>query len=467
MNSYQVAMPTTEPGHGTKMRSNTKETLVQLLRNIASPKEIDLYLKRFVDAEHTQFAVIKIGGAILQQELDSLCVSLAFLERIGLFPILVHGAGPQLNQALANENLATTFVQGQRVTTPEVLRVAKRVFIEENLRLATRLQSLGIKTASITQGVFKGEIEEQPATESLGLVGNVSELDLLPVQSAIELGAIPILSPIGENALGQSLNINADIATQALAKALKPYKIIFLTQTGGILNQDGALISSINLATDYPKLLDQAWLTGGMALKLNQIAALLEDLPERSSVSITKPDQLAKELFTHRGSGTLVKKGETIIEHQCLGSIDMPKLKALLESSFEKALSPDYFAKLKFKRAYITECYRAAAIVTNEQGLNYLDKFVVCDDAKGEGLGKALWHKLAQSNPQLFWRATPSNPINAFYYNKADGMQKTKGWHVFWLGQHDGDAIDKCIQCATGKAATLYKQEEVRYEKVV
>jgi len=259
-----------------------KETIIQLLSNLANPKEIDQYMKRFVDAGQSHFAVIKVGGAVLENDMDNLCSSLAFLERIGLFPIVVHGAGPQLNKTLQEHDIESQFLNGQRVTSAPVLNIAKKTFIKQNLTLANRLQALGVKTSSIPTGVFYAT----PTTnEELGYVGEVNEINLDPIEAAVKSGAIPILSSLAETDSGQCLNVNADIATNQLAIALKPYKIIFLTDVGGLLNQDNKIISSVNLATDYDKLMQQEWLHGGMKLKVKQIAEILEQLPATASVS--------------------------------------------------------------------------------------------------------------------------------------------------------------------------------------
>ena len=436
----------------TTNAQKSKETIIQLLSNLANPKEIDQYLKRFVDAGKKHFAVIKVGGAILNNDLENLCSSLAFLEQIGLFPIVVHGAGPQLNSELVSAGIEPTFVDGQRVTTSKVLKTAKQVFVEQNLKLSTKLQSLGVKTASITSGVFYAEQDENA---ELGLVGKVTGINLTPIDTAIKNGAIPILSSLGESESGQSLNINADIATNQLAIALQPYKIIFLTETGGMLDQNGKIISSINLITDYNHLIEQPWLHSGMRLKVKQIADILSQLPSTASVSITKPANLAKELFTHKGSGTLLRKGESIMIHDSIETVKVKKLKKLLENSFDKKLKDDYFDTLNFKKAYITYCYRAAALVTEENGIEYLDKFVVADEAKGEGLGKAVWQKLADSTDKMYWRAKPENPINHFYYHKADGMQKTEDWIIFWKGYFEKSELFECIEHANLKVATL------------
>src|SRR3546814_9290253 len=98
-----------------------------------------------------------------------------------------------------------------------------------------------------------------------------------------------------------------------LIKTLQPYKIVFLTGTGGLLDESGRVIDSINLSTEYDELLAQPWLHSGMRVKIEQIHDLLAALPPSSSVSITRPEELAKELFTHKGSGTLVRRGERVL----------------------------------------------------------------------------------------------------------------------------------------------------------
>ena len=423
--------------------TKVKETIIQLLSNLANPKEFNQYMTRFVEAGQTRFAVIKVGGGVLNDDLENLCSSLAFLERIGLFPIVVHGAGPQLNKNLQKAGIKPEFIDGQRVTTPEVLNIAKKTFIEQNLKLANSLQAMGVKTASIPSGVFTAE---QTSQSELGFVGEVTDINRTPINIAIKAGAIPILSSLAETETGQVLNVNADIATNQLAIAINPYKIIFLTGTGGLLDQDGKIISSVNLITDYEPMMKQEWLHGGMKLKIQQVAEILSQLPSTSSVSITKPSHLAKELFTHKGSGTLIRKGESIMVHDGVDTIKTKKLKPLIEKSFGKVLDEDYFETTVIHKAYVTYCYRAAAIVILINGVPYLDKFVVAEEAKGEGLGKVLWEKLSADNPKLYWRARPSNSINGFYFKNADGCIKKDEWNIFWYGLDDFEQIGQCVQ---------------------
>jgi len=305
----------------------TRQIILRLLNNLGSQKEVQQYLKKFSALETDKFAIVKVGGEILQQDVAALSSSLAFLQQVGLAPIIVHGAGPQLNQTLASEGIESRVVDGLRVTTPEVLKMARRVFQAENLRLVDALRDAGVRATSITSGVFEAELLDK---DKYGMVGKITGVHMDLIRAALRAQSMPVISPFAETVDGQILNVNADMATSELVHAAQPFKIIFLTGTGGILDHDGNLISSINLSTDYQHLMSSDWLHSGMRLKLQQVHDMLLDLPHSSSVSITQPAMLAKELFTYRGSGTLVRYGENIQVCKNWSDVDQGRLKNLL-----------------------------------------------------------------------------------------------------------------------------------------
>ncbi|MFN9965360.1 MAG: acetylglutamate kinase, partial [Lysobacteraceae bacterium] len=275
------------------------------------------------------------------------------------------------------------------------------------------------------------------------------------VEAAIRANSIPVICSLGETKDGQIVNVNADWAANELVKSLQPYKIIFLTGTGGLLDGEGKLIDSINLSTDRERLMAAPWLTGGMRVKIEQIADLLDALPPSSSVSITKPDELAKELFTHRGSGTLVRRGEAIHVFERWDQVDLPRLKHLIESGFGRALTLDYFETTVPWRIYVSANYRAALVLTEENGIPHLDKFAVADDAKGEGLGRAAWDVMRSEVPRLFWRSRSTNPINDFYFDQSEGALKGDPWTVFWYGLEGFDDIRFAVEHCRTRPATL------------
>jgi acetylglutamate kinase len=264
-----------------------------------------------------------------------------------------------------------------------------------------------------------------------------------------------VIASLGETDEGQILNVNADVAANELVRMLQPYKIVFLTGTGGLLDGDGKVIDSINLSTEFDHLMAQPWINGGMRLKIEQIADLLADLPLASSVSITRPAELAKELFTHKGSGTLVRRGEKVLRFDSWAGIDQARMRTLIESSFGRTLVPDYFERTRPMRVYVSENYRAAMILTLEDGLPYLDKFAVLDDAQGEGLGRAVWQVMREETPKLFWRSRHNNQVNIFYYAESDGCIKQPRWKVFWYGIDELDTISRCVAHCAQRQPTL------------
>ncbi|CTP83573.1 Acetylglutamate kinase [Xanthomonas translucens pv. poae] len=425
----------------------TRQTIVRLLSSMASAKEISQYLKRFSQLDAKRFAVVKVGGAVLRDDLEALTSSLSFLQEVGLTPIVLHGAGPQLDAELSAAGIEKQTVNGLRVTSPEALAIVRKVFQASNLKLVEALQQNGARATSITGGVFEAQYLDR---DTYGLVGEVKAVNLAPIEASRQAGSIPVITSLGETPSGQILNINADFAANELVQELQPYKIIFLTGTGGLLDADGKVIDSINLSTEYAHLMQQPWINGGMRVKIEQIKDLLDRLPLESSVSITRPADLAKELFTHKGSGTLVRRGEKVLRATAWSELDTQRLKSLIESSFGRTLVPEYFDKTRLLRAYVSENYRAAVILTHEDGYTYLDKFAVLDDAQGEGLGRAVWNVMREETQQLFWRSRHNNQVNIFYYAESDGCFKQEKWKVFWYGLENFEQIQHCVaHCAT------------------
>jgi acetylglutamate kinase len=419
---------------------------------MGSAKEIQQYLKRFSQLDAKRFAVVKVGGAVLRDELNDLTSSLTFLQQVGLTPIVLHGAGPQLDEELQAAGITKQTVNGLRVTSPKALGIVRRVFQQQNLRLVEALQAMDTRATSVPSGVFMSSYLDK---DVYGMVGKVDSINLAPIEASLRAGSIPVIASLGETDEGQFLNINADFAANELVRVLQPYKIVFLTGTGGLLDDEGRIIDSINLSTEYDHLMSQPWINGGMRVKIEQIADLLQSLPLTTSVSITRPSELAKELFTHKGSGTLVRRGEKVFRFESWEGVDHARMRTLIESSFGRTLVDDYFDRTTPYRVYVSENYRAAMILTNQDGLIYLDKFAVLDDAQGEGLGRAVWLVMREENPSLFWRSRHGNQINHFYYAESDGCYKQERWKVFWYGLDGFDTIARCVDHCAVRQPTL------------
>ena len=406
-------------------------TIVRLLSNMASTREIELYLRRFSQLDAARFAVVKVSGAVLKSDLTPIVSSLAFLQQVGLTPIVIHGAGPQVEQEMSMAGIAKELVDGVRRATPDVLAVVRRVLQLENLRLVEALQAEGVRATSLHCGVFECACLHR---KRYGFVGSVRSVRVSGIKAATAVGSIPVIASMGETPEGQILDLSLDQAASALVKRLEPYKIIFLTGQGGLLDGEGKLVESVNLTSEYRELIRQTWLDGEAKVELEQIHELLMELPPSSSLSITRPEEMAKELFTHRGSGTLVRRGEEIRSHASWDELDVDALREVIESSFGRALAKDYFERTDPYRVYTSEHYRAAIVLLREGELTYMDKFAVTEEAQGEGLGRAIWQAVRGENPELSWRSRRGNRINEFYFANADGAVKDSCWTVFWYG---------------------------------
>ncbi|CAH0513968.1 unnamed protein product [Peronospora belbahrii] len=256
--------------------------------------------------KHT--TVIKIGGEVIINELEILIESLRFMKDTGLFPILVHGAGPQMNEELKKEGVEPQYIGGNRVTDKKTLDIAQKIFIDTNAKLVAALNEAGVSARGITSGVIQADFKDK---DVYGFVGEVNKIHGDLIQAAIDAGQIPVLSCLGESTDGQTLNINADVAARQLALNLQPLKTIFVNAKGGWIEDDGTKLKTINMAKDYERMAARDY-TGrqGTLLKLNEINTLLQGLPATSSVVLTSASQLMREIVSKKSAGTTCIKGE-------------------------------------------------------------------------------------------------------------------------------------------------------------
>ncbi|WP_113261870.1 acetylglutamate kinase [Agrobacterium cavarae] len=434
------------------MQSDTRQTIVRLLSTMASAKEIDQYLKRFSQLDAKRFALVNIDGAILRdaQEAEATASSLSFLQQVGLTPIVLLGRSSRTeDESATHERAASADGEPQETADGET-------FDGLNLKLVQLLQEQGTRATSITAGVFAAEV---PTSNASSRLATVSAVRLAPIEASLDAGSIPVIGSIGENPSGQIVEIGSDDATNELVRALQPFKVIFLTSFGGLRHDNGRRIDSINLSTEYDQFADKAYSDSGFTFKIERMKQLLDGLPMESSISITNPANLAQELFTHKGSGTLIRRGERVLRATSWEELDLTRLRALIESSFGRRVVDDYFQRTRLLRAYISEHYRAAIILTEEDGVPYLDKFAVLDEAQGEGLGRAVWKVMREETPQLFWRSRHNNQVNIFYYAQSDGCFKQERWKVFWCGLTDFSQIEKCVAHCAVRPTTLIDTE--------
>ena len=162
-----------------------------------------------------------------------------------MYPIVLHGAGPQLNKLLEEAGIEPNYIDGIRVTDAKTLEIARGVFLQENLKLVEALERLGTPARPIPGGVFVADYLNR---EKYGYVGTITGIHKKVVEASVNSGSLPILTSLAETPAGQILNINADVAAGELARVLEPLKIIYLSEKGGLFHgETGKKIDVINL----------------------------------------------------------------------------------------------------------------------------------------------------------------------------------------------------------------------------
>ncbi|KAL4945088.1 hypothetical protein BDV06DRAFT_185552 [Aspergillus oleicola] len=436
--------------------SSTRTTVVQLLSNIGSKREVQQYLSHFTSVSSQQFAVIKVGGAIITEHLETLSSALAFLNHVGLYPIVVHGAGPQLNRMLESAGVEPQFEDGIRVTDGKTLALARKLFLEENLKLVEELERMGVRARPLTAGVFQADYLDKA---KYNLVGKINGVNKTPIESAIEAGCLPILTSMAETPDGQVLNVNADVAAGELARALQPLKIVYLAEKGGLFNGDtGEKISSINLDEEYDHLMTQWWVRHGTRLKIKEMKELLSDLPRSSSVAIIHPADLQKELFTDSGAGTLIRRGNKVHTKTALSEFDdLAQLKEVLVRDREgldaRATVDRYVEGLKERdfKAYFDEPMEALAVVLPQaadsvSSAAHLATFTITKSGWLTNVADNVFAAIKKDHPKLVWTVKEDDENLTWFFDKADGSLSRDGQVLFWYGVESGDEVKLLVQ---------------------
>ncbi|ETI23125.1 N-acetyl-gamma-glutamyl-phosphate reductase [Cladophialophora carrionii CBS 160.54] len=438
--------PYSSPSQGY---ASTRSTVVQLLSNIGSKREVQQYLSHFSSVSSQQFAVIKVGGAILTEHLQTLSSALAFLNHVGLYPVVVHGAGPQLNKILEDSGVEPQFEEGIRVTDPKTLGIARALFLEENLRLVEELERLGVRARPITSGVFTADYLDK---EKYNLVGKITKVDKKPIEAAIQAGCLPILTSMAESPEGQVLNVNADVAAGELARALQPLKIVYLSEKGGLFNGDTKQkISAINLDEEYDHLMQQWWVRHGTRLKIKEMKDLLMDLPRSSSVAIIHPADLQKELFTDSGAGTLIRRGNKVHVNTSIDQFkDLEQLKDVLirdrAGLDARAVVDRYISHLRERefKTYFDEPMKAFALVlppSRETTLAQLATLTITRDGWLTNVADNIFSAIKKDFPKLMWTVKEDDENLTWFFDKADGSLSKDGEVLFWYGLETSDEV--------------------------
>lgn len=438
--------------------TGTRSTVIQLLNNISSKREVEQYLKYFTSVNQQQFAVIKVGGAIISDNLQELASCLAFLYHVGLYPIVLHGTGPQVNGRLEAEGIEPDYIDGIRITDEHTMTVVRKCFLEQNLKLVTALEQLGVRARPITSGVFTADYLDK---DKYQLVGDITGVTKDAIEASIKAGALPILTSLAETPSGQMLNVNADVAAGELARVFEPLKIVYLNEKGGIINGDtGEKVSMINLDEEYEGLMQQAWVKYGTKLKIREIKELLDFLPRSSSVAIINVQDLQKELFTDSGAGTMIRRGYKLSKRTALSEFpSADTLRQVLQRDSDiaqgKQTVASYLRGLEQSDfvIYSDEPLDALAVIKEESVVPSLDKFICTTSAWLNNVTDNVFSAIRRDLPSLQWIVNEDDANIAWHFDKSQGSYLKNGKVLFWYGIEDLNTVSQLIDDFVKKAS--------------
>ncbi len=270
----------------------------------------------YMQAYRDKTILIKFGGSAMDRPdlVKSLMRDIVVMEAMGLNPVVVHGGGKAISKAMTEAGLEARFVNGLRVTSRDAVDIVERTLSGTiNPGLVELVRNHGGKAVGIPgTNVFVGEkivekdVEGNPV--DIGMVGQVIGCLLARVEEALSLQLTPIISPLArELGTQQALNVNADLAAAALARELKPVKLVYISDVPGLLqdpNDFSTIIRSINRKEAY-ELIEQGVITGGMIPKVRSaVDALNAGVRKVHFIDGRLPHTLLLEIFTPEGIGT-------------------------------------------------------------------------------------------------------------------------------------------------------------------
>lgn len=278
------------------------------------------YIQRFSG----KTLVIKYGGnAMIDDALkNSFARDVVLLKAVGINPVIVHGGGPQIGQLLTRVGKESEFINGMRVTDIETMDIVEMVLGGQvNKSIVNLINNHGGRAVGLTGKdgslIFAEKMKfasQESATDAsemidLGYVGRVTSIDTSVIDMLIHSDFIPVIAPIGVGQDGQSYNINADLVAGKIAEVLQAEKLILLTNTPGLLDADGNLLTGLN-AKQVNDLIASGVIYGGMLPKIGcALDAVQAGVTSSHIIDGRVQHAVLLEMFTDEGVGTLIRGG--------------------------------------------------------------------------------------------------------------------------------------------------------------
>ncbi len=357
---------------------NSKDIIAKVFEITRDPRDGIYFLEEFRSLSPESFAVLYADVNTILESSEALFSDIKLLSKLELFPVLVL-------EEESIQYLSLFFPQNQSITTG----------------------GIGFPYSVITY---------------------FTNL-LIDVKECIAHKKVPIL-------VWDKGSISFDTFLVSVIDALHSNKFIQVHHEGPIYEEEsGKVISLLSTGEKLKNFKsDVALLDSDRDIHFLSLAEHLVEKRNdpRFSAVLTSPYTLLRELFTIKGSGTLVRKENKIKKVNSTLEIDMDRLYSLVETSFRKKLTAN-FKSSKFEVLYLEENYMACAWLSQNEFGYLLSKFAVNETARGAGVGRDIWDLLSIETLPLFWRSKPNNNINKWYMKVAQGIEKDEDWYFYWL----------------------------------
>ena len=288
------------------MHKIPEEELKKIIPKNGPPiNEVSKYIEKY----RNDLIVIKYGGNVfIDREIFNNFISdISVLNKLGLSIIIVHGGGPRINKELEKFNIKPKFIKGLRVTDHEIIGIVESVLISFNEDIIRSLKKNKTDAVSI-HTKNNNIIEVMPESKELGYVGIPYKINNDILLNIVKENKVPIISPLGLGKNNQAFNINGDTAAMAIAKSLKSRRLLLMTNVDGVLNKEKKLIAEIS-STEILKKIENKTISGGMIPKINAcLDAINNGVTAVGIINGTKQHSCLWEIFSDKGSGTLIRK---------------------------------------------------------------------------------------------------------------------------------------------------------------
>jgi acetylglutamate kinase len=271
------------------------------------------YIRRF----HDRTIVVKYGGnAMTEAKLKAgFARDVVMLKLVGMNPVIVHGGGPQIGDLLKTMGIESEFRQGMRVTDERVMNVVEMVLGELNQEIVGLINQHGGKAVGLTgqDGAFiqarKMMLRDgaSGADVDIGYVGEIERIDPELIQLLDSRDFIPVIAPIGVGGAGEAYNINADLVAGKLAETLRAEKLVLMTNTTGVLDKHGTLLTGLT-ASEIDRLFADGTIHGGMLPKIGSALDAVKNGVKSSHIIDGRVEHaLLLEVLTNEGVGTMIR----------------------------------------------------------------------------------------------------------------------------------------------------------------